>query len=154
MSSPFLSFPPHFALLLPSSFCSTLSTAGRHACHYPTAPPDLRYCTSPGKPDSSASADALLSMWILQALDNTQEHLTLVSERVLIGQGIPTIQKSLLQKICRLEYVHLAELLPAPSFADSCYTHSLSFQGARSCVLKNNCRLGAGVRCLRCGPSV
>ena len=40
------------------------------------------------------------------------------SERVAIGNGLPTVPKSLVEKIQKWEYVDLADLLPAQSLHD------------------------------------
>ena len=48
------------------------------------------------------------------------------TDRVLVGQGIPTIPKALLQKIRKWEYVDLTDLLPTSSSHDSASTSSHS----------------------------
>ena len=50
------------------------------------------------------------------------------SERVLIGNGLPTVPKKLLQKIRNWEYVELAELLPTANPSASSGLPSARFQ--------------------------
>lgn len=63
---------------------------------------------------SAPSLDPALA-WLLQSMAAGTSRLPTASERVLIGQGIPTIPKQLLHKIRNWEYIDLAELLPAAS---------------------------------------
>ena len=63
--------------------------------------------------DSSALA------LVLKSLAGDQPATLHSSEHVLIGTGLPTIPKPLLEKIQRWEYVDLVDLLPAPSSDDA-----------------------------------
>ena len=67
----------------------------------------------------ASSTDNPVVVWIWQALTGPLESLLVATGRVLVGQGIPTIPKTLLQNIHRWEYVDLANLLPASSSHDS-----------------------------------
>ena len=79
------------------------------------------------------------------------------SERVLIGNGLPTVPKKLLQKIRNWEYVELAELLPTANPSASSGLPSARFQllpgldvvRQRKRQNYEHHRLDAGVRGLR-----
>ena len=64
--------------------------------------------------DASAAWSALWSV-VNRGLAGPSK---LACERVLIGNGLPVIPKTLLDKIQRLEFVDLAELLPSNSWHD------------------------------------
>ena len=62
-----------------------------------------------------------IAMQLASMLSSAQASTT-GSERVLIGRGLPSIPKRLLEKILRWEYVDLIELLPQSSFYDAAST--------------------------------
>jgi hypothetical protein len=55
---------------------------------------------------------------MLSALTGDAPRPTLSGERVFIGHGLPTVPKSLLDKIQRWEFIDLVELLPATTLHD------------------------------------
>ena len=70
----------------------------------------------------ASSADDPITVWIWQALTGPLQLPPAATDRVLVGQGIPTIPKALLQNIRKWEYVDLTDLLPASSSHDSAST--------------------------------
>lgn len=106
---------------MPSAIPS-LPAASAAASLTPTPP-----CTTPAALCSalSTSASGVLPdtpsplALVLGSLAGGQALSATTTERVLIGVGLPTIPKALLEKIQRWEFTDLVDLLPAPSTYDA-----------------------------------
>ena len=87
--------------------------------------PSLSGVATPGL---SNSLDSAAVSWLLSSLvsDATRQHEP--SDRRPLGPGLPTIPKSLLDKIQRWDYVELGELLPSSSVSDTTF---LAIHGLR-----------------------
>ena len=67
----------------------------------------------------SAADTATALAWVLNSLTGTSQTGTSLGERVVVGPGLPTVPKALLEKIQRWEYVDMADLLPAQNSHDA-----------------------------------
>ena len=75
----------------------------------------LSLSQSLGGTSLSSPAGEIALSWVLQSLAGNPHTVAGSGEWVLIGKGLLTIPKRLLEKICNWEFVDLTELLPTAS---------------------------------------
>ena len=100
----------------------------------PPTPVSSATVVAPLTPGGSDVALAWASLFSAMS-GNPTTPLKSGSERVAIGNGLPTVPKSLVEKIQKWEYVDLADLLPAQSLHDQMTNSRVRFALFPGCEL-------------------